>query len=176
MTVRVTGPESSGKTTLARGLAWCLDGWFVAEQARPYLAKLDGPYQEADLLKIWEAQLRAEQYALSSGASFIICDTGPEVIRIWSEVRYGRCAASVRRACEEVKYDLTLLCTPDLPWTYDPLREHPDVAARWALFARYQRMLPKAVEVRGSNRIAQALCALTDRTSSVPRPLPYPHY
>ena len=125
---------------------------------------------------IWEAQRHAERHARSSGASFVICDTGPEVIRIWSEVRYGRCAASVRSACREVQYDLTLLCTPDLPWTYDPLREHPDVAARWALFARYQRMVPGAVEVRGSNRVAQALHALADHTGSIPRPLPYSHY
>ncbi|WP_420460670.1 AAA family ATPase [Neolewinella sp.] len=157
MTIRITGPESSGKTTLAQALAWSLDGWLVAEQARPYLAELGRPYQEHDLPLIWEAQQRAEYTARSSGASFIICDTGPEVIRIWSKVKYGRCAASVLSACKVVPYDLTLLCAPDLPWTYDPMREHPEGGARWGLFARYRELLPNAGVVRAEYRIEQAV-------------------
>ncbi len=157
MTVRVTGPESSGKTTLARALAWCLDGHYVEEQARPYLAGLNRPYREEDLPEIWAAQLRAEQYARDSSASFVICDTGPEVIQIWSEVKYGQCAERVLAASAGRAYDLTLLCAPDLPWTYDPLREHPKEEARWGLFARYRELLPNAVVVRAEDRIEQAM-------------------
>ena len=157
MTVRVTGPESSGKTTLAWALTWCLDGYFVAEQARCYLAQLDRPYQEDDLPEIWKAQSTAEQYGRLSESSFIVCDTGPEVIRIWSEVKYGRCADSVLTACTNRKYDLTLLCAPDLPWVYDPLREHLEEEARWRLFDRYRKLLPAAVAVSGANRIDQAM-------------------
>ena len=162
MTVRVTGPESSGKTTLALALAWCLDGYFVAEQARYYLAALGRPYHEDDLPVIWKAQLIAERYARLSGSPFIVCDTGPEVIRIWSEVKYGRCADSVLTACVEREYDLTLLCAPDLPWVYDPLREHPKEDTRWKLFDRYRKLLPGAVVISGADRIDQAMSYITD--------------
>jgi nicotinamide riboside kinase len=52
MTILVTGPESSGKTTLALNLAWALDGVYVAEAARDYLEERKGDYNEADLPEI----------------------------------------------------------------------------------------------------------------------------
>ncbi|WP_020567952.1 AAA family ATPase [Neolewinella persica] len=160
-TILVTGPESSGKTTLARQLAWTLDGWFVAEAARDYLEQLDGEYAEADLPLIWQQQAKAEDTARASSASFVVCDTGPEVIRIWAEVKYGQCPPEVLHACTERAYDLILLCTPDLPWTPDPLREAPDRKRREALFTRYQELLPDAVVISGAGRVQKAIRALS---------------
>ena len=157
MVIRVTGPESSGKTTLARALAWCLDGAYVAEQARPYLHQRGGSYTEQDLRYIWQQQVREEFRARQSGASYVICDTGPEVIYIWGQVKYGRSAAPVRHDLQQRSYDLTLLCAPDLPWVPDPLREAPDLTQRQELFVRYQTLLPEAVVIRGQDRIGQAL-------------------
>lgn len=162
MTILVTGPESSGKTTLARDLAWALDGVFVAEAARDYLEARDGKYTEADLPKIWTKQKEAEDAARASSASFVVCDTGPAVIRIWAEVKYDRCAEEIVRATEERYYDLILLCLPDLPWAPDPLREAPDQGVREVLLERYRMVLmtKSPVEVSGSNRLGQALRAV----------------
>ena len=167
MIVRVTGPESSGKTTLARALAWCLDGLYVEEQARAYLHGIDRPYTSDDLPRIWAAQAAAEDRARQSGASLVICDTGPEAIQVWLEVKYGHCARDVELASRHRLYDLTFLCAPDLPWAYDPLREHPDPAARWELFEQYRKLLPGAVVIRGANRSGQALDAVL-RSSRCP--------
>jgi NadR type nicotinamide-nucleotide adenylyltransferase len=161
--ILVTGPESSGKTTLARQLAWALDGVFVAEAARDYLELQGSNYDEADLLKIWQQQAEAEDTARASSASFVVCDTGPEVIRIWAEVKYGRCPPEVLHACTERSYDLILLCMPDLPWVPDPLREAPDLAQREALFARYRELLPKAIRIRGENRLEDAIRVITSK-------------
>jgi len=162
VTILVTGPESSGKTTLARELAWALDGIYVAEAARDYLEARDGKYTEADLPKIWHEQKEAEDAARASSASFVICDTGPEVIRIWAEVKYGRCPEDVILASETRRYDLVLLCLPDLPWEPDPLREAPDQQEREALLTRYRIVLAdrSPIEVSGSNRFGQALRAV----------------
>ena len=160
MKILVTGPESAGKSTLSRQLAWILDGIFVAEAARTYLQGLDRPYQPHDLPRIWHRQCAGETEAVSSGASFVLCDTGPEVIRVWSEVRFGTCDPAVFRATREHRYDLVLLCYPDLPWSPDPLREHPDEADRRDLFERYENLLPDAVHIAGNNRVDQALAAL----------------
>jgi NadR type nicotinamide-nucleotide adenylyltransferase len=157
LTILVTGPESSGKTTLARQLAWALDGRFVAEAARDYLEERGGEYDAADLPLIWQQQAEAEDTARASSASFVICDTGPEVIRVWAEVKYGRSPAEVLLACAERNYDLVLLCAPDLPWAPDPLREAPDLIQREALFARYRELLPKAVVISGRSRIEKAM-------------------
>ncbi len=162
-TVLVTGPESSGKTTLARQLAWALDGRYVPEVARDYLTARGGQYGPEDLPKIWQAQAIAITEAITSGASFIVCDTGPEVISIWEEVKYGATSPAVMRGFEQQQFHLTLLCRPDLPWEPDPLREAPDPASRAKLFARYQELLADRnyAEIGGPGRLAQAIRLVT---------------
>lgn len=158
MIVRVTGPESSGKTTLATLLAWCLDGVYVAEQARPYLHTLGRPYHLSDLSLIWKAQAAAEDAARASGASYVVCDTGPEVIDIWARVKYGTALPVVADAVTERTYDVTLLCAPDLPWVAGPLREAGGKGERERLFERYRSLLgPGATIIRGRQRVATAL-------------------
>lgn len=162
MKVLVTGPESSGKSTLARALAWCLDGLYVAEQAREYLHARGGKYSREDLTTIWSAQLAAERVADGTGAAFVICDTGPEVITIWSKVKYTQVDPCLTRAVNDQHYDLTLLCTPDLPWLADGLREAPHLADRLELFELYRKLLPHAVVIDGSHRVGQALTRISD--------------
>ncbi len=164
MKVLITGPESSGKSYLARALAWCLDGIFVAEQARYYLTALERPYGQSDLETIWQLQRQAENAAISTGNACIICDTGPEVMQIWSEVKYGSCSSDIKAAVTSRPYDIVFLCYPDIPWTYDPLRETPDPMARKDIFDRYAELLPDAFIIRGSSRIGSALAHLECRT------------
>lgn len=63
--ITVVGPESSGKTTLARELAHNLGCPWVPEYARAYLSELGRTYHEQDLLKIAEGQLAAISAAQS---------------------------------------------------------------------------------------------------------------
>lgn len=165
-TILITGPESSGKTTLAQQLAASLGGVYVAEVARAYLEARDGRYTEADLPVIWQQQAAAEDTARASSAAFVICDTGPEVIRIWAEVKYGRCPEAILRASEERYYDLVLLCAPDLPWVADPLRESPELSDRLELFNCYLAILPVARTyiISGDERLEQVLKLIDKRT------------
>lgn len=57
--ITIVGPESSGKTTLARELATRYGARWVPEYARKYLDELGRPYQENDLNRIAEGQLEA---------------------------------------------------------------------------------------------------------------------
>ena len=167
MKIRVTGPESSGKSTLARCLAWCLDGIYVAEASRQYLHDRGGRYDYGDLLSIWQRQRAAEYLVAPEGASWVVCDTGPEVIQIWSEFKYGRVDPLITAATQLHDYDLTLLCAPDLPWVSDPLREHPDPDMRTRLFDRYLEVMPEACVIAGDHRVAQALAIIGQCSGSV---------
>lgn len=169
MLLRITGPESSGKTTLALQLAAALDGVYVAEAARRYLEARNGAYEEQDLTHIWAAQQEAEDSARASSASFVICDTGPEVIAVWAAVKYGTIPPVVHQAVRSRSYDLTFLCAPDLPWEADPLRETPLPEDRAALFERYRALVPDAVIIHGTARIEQALRAVYSTIVSGPR-------
>ena len=164
----ITGPESSGKSQLASSLATCFPGadW-TPEYARYYLGRLDRPYQEADLWHIAQGQLSWERQRIVRQPSWLFCDTGPEVIYIWSMVKYGFASPALRALVREVHYDLTLLCYPDLPWEPDPLREAPDLDVRIALFDEYCRLLQQlgrefeVIEGQGEARTQLAMAYLS---------------
>ena len=66
--ITIVGPESSGKTTLARQLAAELGCPWVPEYAREYLEQRGGYYNESDLVVIAEGQMTviSEQLAVGS--------------------------------------------------------------------------------------------------------------
>lgn len=140
----ITGPESSGKTTLARALARQYSALWVEEMAREYLANRDGQvYVEKDLLGIARLQLMEEDKraaeAVDNESPLLFCDTDLITIRIWGEEKYGRSDPWIVQQTEARPYDLWLLCSPDMPWEPDPLRENPHDRDR--LFEVYERTL-----------------------------------
>ncbi|MEL7248248.1 MAG: ATP-binding protein [Bacteroidota bacterium] len=137
--VLITGPESTGKTRLTQYLARQFQAPWIPEFARAYLNALDRPYEEEDLLRILNGQLRLQ--GQQDRSPILFCDTGPEVIHVWSQVKYGRVDAYIDQQVRAVHYDLRLLCYPDLAWEPDPLREAPSLAEREQLFADYQALL-----------------------------------
>lgn len=158
----ITGVESSGKTTLSHLLADAT-GWpLLPERARTDPAVLAGTHGPADLQRLLTEQSIA---AHAAGPGPILCDTGAIVLSIWSEVRFQHPLPAAQSVAREAA--LYLLCTPDLPWEPDPLRESPDLAERLALHKRYlDRLaawqLPHA-QIRGNaleGRFQQAVSAL----------------
>lgn len=138
----VTGPESSGKTTLAQQLAKNLDAPWLPEYARQYLEQLDRPYELEDILQIGSDQ-KAQQKAIDAqNSAYLICDTAFLVLNVWVEVKYQQTHDWLETQFLQDPVDLYLLCEPDIPWTYDPLREHPE--DRYFLFDLYEKALKKA--------------------------------
>jgi len=133
--IAITGPESTGKSMLSAELAKFYGTAWVPEYARHYL-EVNGPaYREEDILIIAREQLERETRALANASSYLFCDTEFIVTKIWSEVKYGRCHPWIISQVENHVYDLYLLCDIDLPWEFDPLREHPGM--RKELFELY---------------------------------------
>lgn len=164
----LTGPESSGKTSLAEALAEHYGAPAVPEYARAYLENLGRPYEEEDLLHIAQGQLAWEEEYAARAGEWLIIDTSMVVLKIWSEYKYGRCHPFILENLHKYQYDLFLLCRPDLPWSFDPLREHPD--QREELFSMYQRELDvlgfpyEVISGQGEERVQRALAALARLT------------
>ncbi|MEM8769680.1 MAG: ATP-binding protein [Pseudomonadota bacterium] len=158
----LTGPESTGKSTLAAALSEALDAVLVPEVARSYLAGRH-EYAASDVLAIAEAQEAAERRALESGAARIVCDTDLTVIRVWWEEKYGAPPAPLTEALERRSPRAYLLLEPDLPWAPDPLRENPEDRGR--LFSRYRELLEggpfpyRQIAGLGEARLTEALVA-----------------
>ena len=173
--VSLTGPESTGKSTLAAQLAVHYRTSFAPEFAREYLA-LSGPhYTVGDLEEIARGQLAAEIEAEARAHDVVFCDSDLLVIKIWAEHAFGTCPEWVLKRIDEQQYDLVLLMGVDLPWQPDPLREHPHL--RQHFYDLYQRELREQmsnfaeISGDGDRRFAQA-CFLVDELLRGPAALP----
>ncbi|WP_151085940.1 AAA family ATPase [Hymenobacter baengnokdamensis] len=164
--VSLTGPESAGKSTLAAQLAAHYGSVFVPEYAREYLEKNGARYALPDLETIAHSQLAAEDVAAAQATGLLFCDTDLLVLKIWAENAFGACPAWILAELTKPRYALTLLLAPDLPWTPDPLREHPDPAQRWHFYRLYLAELQSRgwpfAEISGppAERLAQATTAV----------------
>ena len=140
----LVGPESAGKTTLARELAAAFDVPCLAEYAREHLeARLertgDASYDEEDLAAIAREHMRREEEFVASAPHGGVIDTDLIVMLVWWNERFGAAPAWLHDAIASQPDRLTLLCTPDLPWQADPLRESPHDRER--LFDVYRQLL-----------------------------------
>lgn len=162
----LTGPESTGKTTLAQQLAESFGTVWVPEFARNYLDLLRHPFEQCDLLEIAKGQIALETSSLPVANKVVFFDTSLEVVKIWSEVRFGECDPWILGQLHERRHDLYLLCRPDIAWQPDPHRENPH--DRDALFELYRQEL-KLLEVNfvevsasGKRRFKNAANAVND--------------
>ena len=68
-------------------------------------------------------------------------DTDMYVMKVWCEFVFGQCHPWILNQIVERKYNLYLLCKPDLPWVKDELREYPDLQSREKLYHIYRDIL-----------------------------------
>ncbi len=136
--IAVTGPESTGKTTLSCALADHFQAPWHREYAREYLNRLQRSYTYEDLSII--AQKQMELRNSESYDQLVIHDTENLVLRIWAEFNYKKCPTIIEQLLSKQVYDHYFLCSPDgIDWEADPLREHPE--QRETLFEIYERYL-----------------------------------
>lgn len=135
--IAITGPESSGKTSLAKDLANYYKTDWIPEYARTYLLKNGLNYSKEDLDKIAIGQVELWKNAKTKDILFY--DTEMLVMKIWSEVKYKTVSETIKNLLKEQKFDFYLLCSPDIPWKEDPLRENS--SNRDELFELYLKEL-----------------------------------
>jgi nicotinamide riboside kinase len=83
------------------------------------------------------------------------------VTKIWSEHAFKKCDPWILKSIESHPYDLYLLTNIDLPWEYDPQREHPDMREYFFNLYRNElssRKLPfNIISGTGGLRLANAI-------------------
>jgi len=121
----ITGPESTGKTALAQTLAEKYNTLWVPEYARDYVEKLNRPYDYDDVVRIARHQITQETiYASKVRHGLLFFDTWLIITKVWFDLVFGTCPEWVTDHIRASKIDLFLVCSTDLPWIADPVREN----------------------------------------------------
>ena len=139
--VCVTGPESTGKTTLARHLAEWLDTEWVPEASRRYAVRKGSELLASDVSPIAREHIELADGAVervrARGATALVLDTDLISTVVYARHYYDAVPAWIVRAQRERRADLYLLCDVDVPWVPDGARDRPENrAAMCDLFRR----------------------------------------
>lgn len=140
------GPESTGKTTLAKELAAHFNTHWVPEYMRTYLEKKWNAYNRSceieDLRAIAIGQMASENQLSKTANQVLFCDTNLLEIKVYSEVYYqGYCDPLIAKYAEINSYDLYFLTYIDVPWEADVLRDKP--FEREQMYANFKKALEK---------------------------------
>lgn len=127
MRIAIIGPESTGKTELCTQLAKYFHCDWVPELAREYVELRGNVYTYEDVVEIARLQIAEERkYEDRRNKRFVFFDTELIITKVWLEYKYQQVPDFVEERLSERFYDFYLLCEPDLPWIYDPVRENGD--------------------------------------------------
>ena len=162
--IAITGPESTGKSTLTEKLAEHYNSKLIPEMARSYLQELERPYEYSDLLEIAKTQKKTSEETFSNNQGNIFSDTSLLTLEIWSKDKFDTCDPWILNQIKKERFDLYLLCNTDTKWVYDKLRE--DEHRRKELFNMYEVLLKaygfeyKIISGLGKERLQNAIKAI----------------
>lgn len=123
--VCVFGPESTGKSTLARKLAKHFGTVCVPEYAESYIKAHGKDIDDSDMLEIAHGQCALEDECALDANRVLFCDSDMVTSSIWSGRLVGTVPEQLRSAADKRHYDLYLLTHYDVPWVDDGHRYIP---------------------------------------------------
>ena len=89
--IAISGPESTGKTEIARQLAEYFAGQWIPEFAREYIEKLGRTYTYEDVCVIAEQQiLEQKSFKNDDSPGFIFFDTDLIITKVWFEYCFAK--------------------------------------------------------------------------------------
>ncbi len=163
MRILLTGPECSGKTHLAEIISKEKNLLMRPEVARIWLKNqpLKG-YDHNFLLRINEVQTQIDNLIFSRKYDYV-ADTGLLVLTVWWGEKYKKdCPFLLNLRTYLHAFNHIFLCSPDIPWVYDALRENPNDRRR--LFNVYKNFLSNLsipyVIIEGQERADKVLSIL----------------
>jgi NadR type nicotinamide-nucleotide adenylyltransferase len=121
----LTGPECTGKTTLAQRLARELGVQWVPEYAREFAEACNNNILATDVEAIARGQMANEDRATGD---VVILDTDLISTVVYARHYYGACPAWIEDEARERRADLYLLLDTDVAWQPDAARDASDDA------------------------------------------------
>ncbi|MEO0557078.1 MAG: AAA family ATPase [Bacteroidota bacterium] len=127
--VAAYGAESSGKSTLMKALAKTYETAYVEEYGRTLWEARGGDLPLADYVEIVEGHRQLEEAALLKASRYVFVDTNAITTQQYAFFFHGTCPPRVIELANQCRdrYDVSLLCAPDIPFEQDGTRVHPQV-------------------------------------------------
>jgi HTH-type transcriptional repressor of NAD biosynthesis genes len=123
--VCLLGAESTGKTTLAEGLARRFGTLWNPEYGRPYTEigrAPEAPWTSDELTHIARMQCWYEDFLADYADRVLFCDTDAFTTAVFHEAYLGSPATAFAELVAR-PYDLYLVCGLDVPFAHDGIRE-----------------------------------------------------
>lgn len=125
------GPESTGKTTLAKTMAQHFMTSWVPEFARDFLQdkynKTGKACEASDIKPIVEGQLKTENKWIKKANQYLFCDTDPLETFVYAKAYFPDQDFSwLDKLNEHLNYHHYFLTYIDTPWVADDLRDKPN--------------------------------------------------
>lgn len=138
------GPESSGKTTLAKQLASYYKTQWVPEYMRLYLEEKWKKHQQkisySDIIPIVKGQINLENKILKTANNLVFCDTNVLELKVYTSYYYeNKIPKELDKIVNAYTYDYYFLTGIDVPWEKDELRDRP--YDRFTLFCMFEECL-----------------------------------
>jgi HTH-type transcriptional repressor of NAD biosynthesis genes len=139
------GPESTGKSTMARHLAEIYHTAFVPEVAREMIVSND--FTTEDIIRIGIAQTARVADALKTANRVLFCDTDLITTQLYAEHYLHEVPTILFDLERKVRYDQYFLFDVDIPWQPDGLRDLGN--RRQEMYERFrQELIKRSIDYR----------------------------
>jgi NadR type nicotinamide-nucleotide adenylyltransferase len=163
--IAIIGPESTGKSELAKKLAEYFNGDWVPEYAREYIENLKTSYNYDDVCTIARKQIDEQlEYSNNLMQGFVFFDTELIITKVWFEYCFSKVPDFLVQHMNHNFFDLYLLCNYDLDWLPDAVREHGE--DRSYFFELYKNEIEKTgqpfdiISGKGTKRLENAITVI----------------
>jgi NadR type nicotinamide-nucleotide adenylyltransferase len=158
----LTGPESTGKTTLAGQLADASGAGWVPEFVREYAIQRENRLVPSDCDVIARGQIELEENLASGAHGLLVLDTDLISTVVYARHYYGSCPSWIVDEARRRRASFYLLMDTDIEWVADPARDRGG-DAREDLFDAFRQALDEfdtewsIVSGTGDERLKRAL-------------------
>ena len=135
------GPESTGKTAMAKKMAEKYKTEFVPEVAREFITT--NTFNREDIIMIGRAQTERIFQKARKANRILFCDTDLITTEIYSR-HYLKVVPPILYELEKmIEFDLYFLFDIDVPWVSDGLRDLGNQQQREAMYATFKGELDR---------------------------------
>lgn len=165
-TICLHGPESVGKTTIAKRLAEHFGGELLEEYGRDYAETHGIMFTMRDLIEIAQNHDAGARMLLAEGADPLILDTDPLMTAVWADMLFAK--RDPWFDAWDNTADLYLLFDIDLPWIKDGTRMFGTEPLRRRFFELSKAELERRgvrwalISGQGEARFEAALAAIAE--------------